>query len=825
MKEFLTLNKEEAQTPIMPNHPHSISNIRPDTKIIDGNIEDEEVDGICADYGVITITKVNGLDNNNEDIEHICIKDDCDVSRYYGCVGGDDGFQKDNLFSELTDEYQRTIARINLGIADEYSLKWGNIKGNLHNQKDLYTFVTDSIAFDINKVIEEINLKLAQWACEIEIRFKNKADIFSPNFTGIPTTTLPLMTDNSNRIASTEWVNAKIASASIDENVKAISLEPEYMCYGDEPTDVKVTWEYYKKVDSQNLNGVTIPSDIREYTFKDVTTSMIVTLQYKYEEATASRVATFDIKYPIYYGTSPNYTDNKQTINNSFTIDAKSEEYLYIIIPNGLNAILAVSSVIGGFKLLGSQEIFGNIYYIFKSANSGLGETTVEILNQGNFESGEFDTTSIKELLASKADKYAVYSKIEIDKLLDGFDGNLTSYYTKVEVDAKIPDISNKANKSDIPTKTSSLVNDSGYLTKLPTDIITESKLLAKGYLTEELEPQFNISIAKNINASDINFWNNKVDKVVGMGLSQESFTQQEKAKLNSLNNYNDSALKKAISDLSVEVDNKANNSDIPDISGKADIADIPKRTSQLVHDSGFLTSIPTGLVTEEVLNNKGYLTAFTETDPTVPAWAKKPTKPVYTLEELGAEAVGSANKALSSAVIYIDDQLSIILGGSDPLYNTFKKIGDIISVHTTSINSLNTEIVKKAEKTELFSRKYSDLINPPIIPDITNLASKVYVNDQIAAITGTDLSDYAKKTDLPDISVKVDKVIGKGLSSRDFTQPLETKLISLENYNDESLTLRVITLEREYQNLLDKLEALELVVSNITTRAAIIPE
>ena len=248
MAEFIRLDEQEQEAPILPDYPHSISNIKLDTKIIDGVIEKEEVEGICADYGVITIEKIDGVKIEEEGVEHICIKDDCDTSKYYGCTGGDDGFQKENLFSELTDEYQRTIARINLGIADEYALKWGNIKGNLSNQKDLYTFVTDSIAFDINKVIDEINLKLAQWACEIEIRFKNKADIFSPNFAGTPTTTLPLMTDNSNRIASTEWVNAKIAAASIDDNVKAISLDPEYMCYGDEPTDVTVTWEYYKDV-------------------------------------------------------------------------------------------------------------------------------------------------------------------------------------------------------------------------------------------------------------------------------------------------------------------------------------------------------------------------------------------------------------------------------------------------------------------------------------------------------------------------------------------------------------------------------------------------
>lgn len=81
------------------------------------------------------------------------------------------------------------------------------------------------------------------------------------------------------------------------------------------------------------------------------------------------------------------------------------------MIPNGSSAVLAVSSIIGGFRLLGTQEIFGNIYYIFKSANAGLGETTIEILSQAGFDSKGFDTTTIKELLASKVDKYTVYTK------------------------------------------------------------------------------------------------------------------------------------------------------------------------------------------------------------------------------------------------------------------------------------------------------------------------------------------------------------------------------------------------------------------------------
>ncbi len=35
--------------------------------------------------------------------------------------------------------------------------------------------------------------------------------------------------------------------------------------------------------------------------------------------------------------------------------------------------------------------------------------------------------------------------------------------------------------------------------------------------------------------------------------------------------------------------------------------------------------------------NDAGYLTSYTETDPTVPAWAKAASKPTYTAAEVGA--------------------------------------------------------------------------------------------------------------------------------------------------------------------------------------------
>ena len=65
--------------------------------------------------------------------------------------------------------------------------------------------------------------------------------------------------------------------------------------------------------------------------------------------------------------------------------------------------------------------------------------------------------------------------------------------------------------------------------------------------------------------------------------------------------------------------------------------SELPTKISQLTNDSGFLTGVPSEYVTETELNAKGYLTSYTESDPTVPDWAKQPLKPNYTASEVGA--------------------------------------------------------------------------------------------------------------------------------------------------------------------------------------------
>lgn len=50
-----------------------------------------------------------------------------------------------------------------------------------------------------------------------------------------------------------------------------------------------------------------------------------------------------------------------------------------------------------------------------------------------------------------------------------------------------------------------------------------------------------------------------------------------------------------------------------------------------------------------QLTNDKNYISSYTETDPTVPAWAKASTKPKYTASEVGADATGTAESVVSA--------------------------------------------------------------------------------------------------------------------------------------------------------------------------------
>ena len=126
------------------------------------------------------------------------------------------------------------------------------------------------------------------------------------------------------------------------------------------------------------------------------------------------------------------------------------------------------------------------------------------------------------------------------------------------------------------------------------------------------------------------------------------------------------------------------------DLSGYAQKSELPTKVSQLENDKGYLTehqdlsayalktelpSVPvrsvngkTGAVnlsasdvgampngtkipskTSDLTNDSGFITGYTETDPTVPAWAKATTKPSYSKSEVGLGNVDNVKQYSAS--------------------------------------------------------------------------------------------------------------------------------------------------------------------------------
>ena len=64
---------------------------------------------------------------------------------------------------------------------------------------------------------------------------------------------------------------------------------------------------------------------------------------------------------------------------------------------------------------------------------------------------------------------------------------------------------------------------------------------------------------------------------------------------------------------------------------------------------SNNMPDVPTNV--SELNNDAGYLTSYTETDPTVPSWAKAAQKPSYTAAEVGAPTTQEMNTAIANAI------------------------------------------------------------------------------------------------------------------------------------------------------------------------------
>ena len=297
----------------------------------------------------------------------------CGDEQFYGDESKEGYFVKENLFSELVDEYQRAIARLNLGIGEEYAMIWGNIKGDISNQRDLQEYLTTLLRDYINEYVKRMNEVLSEWSNEIDNKISQKLDKFSPHLEGIPTTTLPDIEDDSNRIASTEWVKALLGE---DEGrlLKHAYLDKNFIFADELPKDVYVRWEFYELPDELIVAGQNISINRTDYLVGKLFEDTFVKISYRFGNKWYNKILTFNKINAYYIGTASDIHLMTKSEKSEWIIDSSENDFVYLHIPNDSQARLSVDNIYGGFKVVDNFLLGGIHYYSYRTVNQGLGK-------------------------------------------------------------------------------------------------------------------------------------------------------------------------------------------------------------------------------------------------------------------------------------------------------------------------------------------------------------------------------------------------------------------------------------------------------------------
>jgi hypothetical protein len=204
--------------------------------------------------------------------------------------------------------------------------------------------------------------------------------------------------------------------------------------------------------------------------------------------------------------------------------------------------------------------------------------------------------------------------------------------YTANEINARLGKIDSLAEKGELPTKVSELTNDAGYL--------TEHQSL-EGLATEEYVNTQIAAIPTPDVSGQINTHNTETNAHNDIRLLIEGLT----TRLNTLANSDDTTLDQMSEVVAYIKNNKSlidgittNKVNVSDIINNltTNVSNKPLSAAQGVTLKALIDAIVVPTKVSELTNDKGYLTSYTETDPTVPAWAKASTKPSYTKSEVG---------------------------------------------------------------------------------------------------------------------------------------------------------------------------------------------
>lgn len=235
-------------------------------------------------------------------------------------------------------------------------------------------------------------------------------------------------------------------------------------------------------------------------------------------------------------------------------------------------------------------------------------------------------------------------------------------------------DVSALPSSTTIPTKTSELTNDSGFITtgdipegaaastttpKMDGTAATGSELaFARG---DHVHPSDTSKLGTSGNASSttvaFTMASSRTNIATG-GTLATAFSRISKW----LNDLGSLAFKSTVakSDLASGVQTSLGLADTALQSYTETDPTVPswaKQSSKPTYTASEVGALPSSTVipskTSDLTNDSGFITGYTETDPTVPSWAKASSKPSYTAAEVGAVPTSRTvnGKALSADI------------------------------------------------------------------------------------------------------------------------------------------------------------------------------
>ena len=362
---------------------------------------------------------------------------------------------------------------------------------------------------------------------------------------------------------------------------------------------------------------------------------------------------------------------------------------------------------------------------------------------------------------------------------------NDSQYQTKANLDTAL---ASKANASDIPTKTSQLANDTGFVTSTEVsanyatkaEVPTKTSQLANDS-TYQTKANLDTALATKADKSSLA---SKQDKLVS-GTNIKTINSQ--SLLGSGNISIESGTSITVdSALSTTSENPVQNKVITNtLQTKANASDVPTKVSQLENDSKFATqtAVATGLATKA---DKDSLTSLEGSVSTLETTVRNQDKSIIA----NAQAIqgkqdklvsGTNIKTINNQSLLGSGNISIEGGGSaivvDSALSDTSENPVQNKVITTKVNSLESSLGSKANASDI-PTKTSQLENDSQYQTKSNL--------------DTALADYAKTSDvnsknaLQDTAIQnnADAIatINQTLATKADTSAIPTKVSQLEN-------------------------------------------